>query len=48
VTPIFVIFSVPEQHLGAIRQRSARQKLAVHVTAPRCSRPKHYGLSIRG
>jgi multidrug efflux system membrane fusion protein len=32
VTPIFVTFSVPEQHLGAIRQRSARQKLAVHVT----------------
>jgi membrane fusion protein, multidrug efflux system len=32
VSPIFVNFSVPEQHLGAIRQRSARQKLAVQVT----------------
>ena len=32
VSPIFVSFSVPEQHLGAIRQRSARQKLVVHVT----------------
>jgi membrane fusion protein, multidrug efflux system len=32
VSPIFVTFSVPEQHLGTVRQRSARQKLAVHVT----------------
>jgi membrane fusion protein, multidrug efflux system len=32
VSPIFVTFSVPEQHLSAIRQRSARQKLAVHVS----------------
>lgn len=32
VSPIFVTFSVPEQHLAAIRQRSGRQKLAVHVT----------------
>ena len=29
VAPIFVTFSVPEQHLAAIRQRSARQKLGV-------------------
>ena len=32
VTPIFVSFSAPEQHLGTIRQRSAREKLAVRVT----------------
>ena len=32
VSPIFATFSIPEQHLAAIRQRSARQKLAVHVT----------------
>jgi multidrug efflux system membrane fusion protein len=32
VSPIFISFSVPEQHLSAIRQRSARQKLAVHVS----------------
>ena len=32
VSPIFVTFSAPEQHLGIIRQRSARQKLAVRVT----------------
>jgi multidrug efflux system membrane fusion protein len=32
VSPIFVTFSVPEQHLGTIRQRSARQKLAVRVS----------------
>jgi multidrug efflux system membrane fusion protein len=32
VSPIFVTFSVPEQHLTAIRQRSAHQKLAVKVT----------------
>lgn len=32
VSPIFVTFSVPEQHLGAIRQRSSRQKLGVRVT----------------
>ncbi|HYP05136.1 MAG TPA: efflux RND transporter periplasmic adaptor subunit, partial [Bryobacteraceae bacterium] len=32
VSPIFVTFSIPEQHLGTIRQRSARGKLAVHVT----------------
>lgn len=32
VRPIFVTFSVPEQHLSVIRQRSARQKLAVQVT----------------
>ena len=31
VSPIFVDFSVPEQHLGAIRRLSARQKLAVRV-----------------
>ena len=31
VSPIFVDFSVPEQHLGAIRRLSATQKLAVHV-----------------
>lgn len=31
VAPIFVNFSVPEQHLSAIRQRSARQRLAVNV-----------------
>jgi multidrug efflux system membrane fusion protein len=32
LSPIFVTFSVPEQHLGAIRRRSASQKLAVHVS----------------
>jgi membrane fusion protein, multidrug efflux system len=32
VSPIFVTFSIPEQHLQAVRQRSARQKLAVVVT----------------
>jgi membrane fusion protein, multidrug efflux system len=32
VTPIFVTFSVPEQYLAVIRQRSARQKLGVKVT----------------
>lgn len=32
VSPIFVTFSVPEQHLAVIRQRSARQKLGVNVT----------------
>ena len=31
VSPIFVDFSVPEQHLGAIRRLSVTQKLAVHV-----------------
>jgi membrane fusion protein, multidrug efflux system len=31
VSPIFVDFSVPEQHLGTIRRLSATQKLAVHV-----------------
>ena len=31
VSPIFVDFSVPEQHLGAIRRLSAAHKLAVHV-----------------
>ncbi len=32
ISPIFVDFSVPEQHLGAIRRLSASQKLAVQVT----------------
>jgi multidrug efflux system membrane fusion protein len=32
VSPIFVTFSVPEQHLQAVRQRSTRQKLAVVVS----------------
>ena len=32
VSPVFVNFSVPEDHLSAIRQRSARQKLAVRVS----------------
>jgi multidrug efflux system membrane fusion protein len=31
VSPIFVDFSVPEQHLGAIRRLSAAHKLAVRV-----------------
>ena len=31
VSPIFVNFSVPEEHLGAIRRLSAARKLAVHV-----------------
>src|SRR5262245_53625915 len=31
VSPIFVNFSVPEQHLGAIRRLSAAHKLAVRV-----------------
>ncbi len=33
VSPIFVDFSVPEQHLGAIRRLSARGKLAVSVSS---------------
>jgi membrane fusion protein, multidrug efflux system len=33
VSPIFVDFSVPEQHLGAIRRLSATHKLAVHVSS---------------
>ena len=33
VSPIFVDFSVPEQHLGAIRRLNASQKLAVHVSS---------------
>ncbi|MGH9628969.1 MAG: efflux RND transporter periplasmic adaptor subunit [Bryobacteraceae bacterium] len=32
VTPIFVSFSVPEQHLPAIRRRSASHKLPVRVS----------------
>ena len=32
VTPIFVTFSVPEQHLSAIRKRSGRERLTVRVT----------------
>ena len=32
VSPVLVNFSVPEDHLSAIRQRSARQKLAVRVS----------------
>jgi membrane fusion protein, multidrug efflux system len=32
VSPIFVSFSVPEEHLATIRQRSARQQLPVRVT----------------
>ena len=32
VSPIFVTFSVPEQHLASIRQRSGRQRLSVKVT----------------
>ncbi len=33
VSPIFVDFSVPEQHLAAIRRLGANQKLAVHVSS---------------
>ena len=33
VSPIFVDFSVPEQHLGAIRRLSAAHKLAVSVSS---------------
>ena len=43
VTPIFVSFGVPEQHLAAIRQNSATQKLAVQVFPQ--GDPSH---SIRG
>ncbi len=32
VSPIFVSFSVPEEHLGAIRRLNARRPLAVRVT----------------
>lgn len=32
ISPIFVTFSAPEQHLSVIRQRSAREKLSVRVT----------------
>ena len=33
VSPIFVNFSVPEQHLAAIRRLNANRKLAVRVFA---------------
>jgi multidrug efflux system membrane fusion protein len=33
VSPIFVDFSVPEQHLGAIRRLSAHEKLTVRVSS---------------
>jgi multidrug efflux system membrane fusion protein len=33
VTPVFVNFNVPEQHLAAVRRLSARSKLAVNVFA---------------
>ncbi len=33
ISPIFVDFSAPEQHLGAIRRLSARQKLTVRVSS---------------
>ena len=33
IAPIFVDFSVPEQHLGAIRRLSASRKLAVQVSS---------------
>jgi multidrug efflux system membrane fusion protein len=33
VTPVFVNFNVPEQHLAAVRRLSARSRLAVHVFA---------------
>ena len=43
VTPIFVSFGVPEQHLAAIRRNSAAQKLVVQVSPQ--GDPSH---SIRG
>ena len=43
VTPIWVSFAVPEQHLEAIRQNSAMRKLTVQVTPQENS-----GRSVRG
>ncbi|MGB9628756.1 MAG: efflux RND transporter periplasmic adaptor subunit [Thermodesulfobacteriota bacterium] len=43
VTPIYVVFSVPEQHLGEIRRHMARGKLRVQAIVPNDQVPLEEG-----